>query len=145
MASNVRANMGILSKALTRLRPTGALYSLPNQSLPPPKHWVPSSSFSAAAAVASSQSLHGILSYQIKRKDQNGQDGFFSFLELSLSALELGRFSEGKTRFYANQVPTLPRLFQVPMSNFLFDTYLDMDRDAGSQTEEVANGTFETK
>ncbi|XP_012486386.1 surfeit locus protein 1 [Gossypium raimondii] len=58
MASNVRANMGILSKALTRLRPTGALYSLPNQSLPPPKHWVPSSSFSTAAAVASSQSLH---------------------------------------------------------------------------------------
>ncbi|KAK8709163.1 hypothetical protein V6N13_060192 [Hibiscus sabdariffa] len=72
MASNLRVKTAIISKALTRPRPAGAFYAVSNQSLPPKHcHW-------------------------IKRKDQNGQDGFFSFQELSLSALELGRFSEDK-------------------------------------------------
>lgn len=55
--------------------------------------------------------------WQIKRKDQNGQDGFFSFLELSLSALELGRFSEGKTRSTIS-FPFLLLLFLLLSKNY---------------------------
>ncbi|KAK8499572.1 hypothetical protein V6N12_018955 [Hibiscus sabdariffa] len=101
MASNLRAKTAIISKALTRPRPTGPFYATSHQSLPQ-KHWVPLLPSTSPPLLLLLPLLHPnlimVFSLIRKEKDQNGQDGSFSFLELSLSALEPGRFSEGKTR-----------------------------------------------